>query len=73
MSVLFIHLFTSRKNAEGQSLLLAIAKWIGTLAPTILMGIIEFNIVVLTAGLFCSVFDIIYIILLMKEKEMCHE
>ncbi|MGN0418411.1 hypothetical protein [Anaerostipes faecalis] len=73
MSVLFIHLFTSRKNAEGQSLLLAIAKWIGTLAPTILMGIIEFNIVVLTAGLLCSVFDIIYIILLMKEKEMCHE
>ena len=73
MSVLFIHLFISRKNMEGQSLLLAIAKWIGTLAPTILMGVIEFNIVVLTAGLFCSVFDIIYIILLIKERKVCHE
>lgn len=73
MSVLFIHLFISRKNMEGQSLLLAIAKWIGTLAPTILMGVIEFNIVVLTAGLFCSVFDIIYIILLIKKRKVCHE
>ncbi|MDD2960376.1 MAG: hypothetical protein PHR92_17985 [Lachnospiraceae bacterium] len=68
MSILFIHLFISRKNMEGQSLLLAVAKWIGTLAPTILMGVMQFNIVVLTVGFFCSVFDIIYIILLVKEK-----
>ncbi|WP_456298569.1 transmembrane-type terpene cyclase [Hespellia stercorisuis] len=73
MSVLFIHLFISRKSMEGQSLLLAVAKWIGTLAPTILMGVIQFNIVVLTVGLFCSVFDIIYIILLLKERKVCHE
>ncbi|MDD3340164.1 MAG: hypothetical protein PHS82_15060 [Lachnospiraceae bacterium] len=73
MSVLFIHLFISRKNMEGQSLLLAIAKWIGTLAPTILMGVIHFNIVVLVVGLFCSVFDIIYIILILKERKIRHE
>ena len=73
MSVLFLHLFLSRKNMEGQSLLLAVAKWIGTLAPTILMGVIHFNIVVLTVGLFCSVFDIIYIILIWKEKKVHHE
>ncbi|MDD3184189.1 MAG: hypothetical protein PHT76_02655 [Anaerostipes sp.] len=73
MSVLFLQLFVSRKNMEGQSLLLAVAKWIGTLAPTILMGIIQFNIVVLVTGLFCSLFDILYIILLMKERKKLNE
>lgn len=68
MSVLFIKLYTTRGNMEGQSILLAFAKWIGTLAPTILMGIITFNAVVLVCGIFCSVFDLIYITLLLKEK-----
>ena len=40
MSILFIQLFVKRNGDFGQSLLLAVAKWIGTLAPTILMGVI---------------------------------
>ena len=68
MSVLFIGMYVKRGGMEGQSLLLAVAKWIGTLAPTILMGVITFNWVVLVTGVFCSVFDLIYIALLQKER-----
>ena len=39
---------------------MAVAKWIGTLAPAIQMGIIEdFNIYIVLMGVICSVFDII--------------
>ena len=68
MSVLFISLFLKRNSMEGTSLTLAFAKWIGTLAPTILMGVITFNPVVLTCGVFCTVFDLIYIALLLRHK-----
>lgn len=69
MSILFIDLFWKRGSMEGQSLLLATAKWIGTLAPTILMGWMSFNPYVLCCGIFCSVFDLIYIGMLIKHKK----
>lgn len=69
MSVLFIQLYIKRDGMVGQSVLLAVAKWIGTLAPTILMGIINFNWIVLAAGIFCSIFDLIYITLLLKAQK----
>lgn len=72
MSVMFIGMLMKRGDTEGQSLLLAVAKWIGTLAPTVLLGVINFNAVVLVCGIFCTIFDVIYIVLLMgfekKEK-----
>ncbi len=40
MSVLFISMFIQRKGPDGQSLTIAISKCIGTLAPTILFGIV---------------------------------
>lgn len=61
MSVLFINMLVIRMNTKGQNLTIAISKWIGTLAPTILFGIIYGNQLVLVLGIFCSVFDIIYI------------
>ena len=69
MSVLFIHLFAKRGGDFGQSLLLAVAKWIGTLAPTILMGVITYNPVVLVCGIFCTVFDVVYSALLVNERK----
>lgn len=69
MSVMFVNMFIKRGNMEGQSLLLAGAKWIGTLAPTILMGVITFNPVVIVCGIFCTIFDVIYILLLMNYKK----
>lgn len=65
MSVLFIKMFVQRRGNAGQSVLLAVAKWIGTLAPTILMGVITYNPVVLVCGIFCTIFDLIYIALLL--------
>ena len=74
MSVLFIAMLVQRGNREGQSLNIAINKWIGTLAPTILFGIIgdggfpRGSFLILVAGLGCSVFDLIYIWLLARAK-----
>lgn len=67
MSVLFIAMLSARGNREGQSLSIAINKWIGTLAPTILYGLIgeggfpRGSFLILVAGILCSVFDLIYI------------
>jgi hypothetical protein len=69
MSVLFIQMLLLRKNDKGQNLTIAIAKWIGTLAPTILFGILLENNLVLILGIFCCVFDIIYIWLLFSFKK----
>lgn len=68
MSVLFIHMHRIRRGRSGQSLLLAVSKWIGTLAPTILMGVIHYNAMVLVCGILCSVFDILYIAMLLLDK-----
>lgn len=67
MSVLFIAMLAGRGNREGQSLTIAINKWIGTLAPTILYGLIgeggfpRGSFFILVAGILCSVFDLIYV------------
>jgi hypothetical protein len=68
MSVLFIGMFVSRKGSEGQTMLIAIAKWLGTLAPTILFGIYEQSLFITVVGVFCSVFDLIYIGLLLWDR-----
>lgn len=69
MSILFIAMFARRGDLRGQSVLLAIAKWLGTLAPTVLMGVVSFNALVLVSGILCSVFDLIYIALLVRYKK----
>ncbi len=61
MSILFINMLVHRNDLKGQNLVIAINKWIGTLAPTILFGIIYGNRLALVIGIFCSVFDLIYI------------
>jgi hypothetical protein len=71
MSVLFIAMLAGRGKREGQSLSIAINKWIGTLAPTILYGLIgeggfpRGSFLILVAGLLCTVFDLIYIRMLL--------
>src|SRR5215471_6366059 len=74
MSILFIGMLAKRGSREGQSLTIAINKWLGTLAPTILYGAIgeggfpRGSFLILTVGLLCSVFDVIYIWLLASTK-----
>ena len=68
MSVLFIIMLYKRDSSEGQSMLIAVAKWLGTLAPTIQQGLVQnFNIFILLTGLLCSVWDILYIVLLKRK------
>lgn len=74
MSILFIGMLVKRGSREGQSLTIAINKWLGTLAPTILYGAIgeggfpRGSFLILMLGILCSVFDLIYIWLLAKAK-----
>lgn len=68
MSILFVYMLFSRKSSEGQSMAIAIAKWLGTLAPTLLLGVYrDINIYVIITGALCSVWDLIYIYQLNKK------
>ena len=73
MSVLFIGMLVNRGSSEGQSLTIAVSKWLGTLAPAITYGILGSegtrpSLLVLVIGGFCSLFDLIYIGMLAHTK-----
>lgn len=68
MSGLFIAMFVARGGTRGQSMLIAVAKWIGTLAPTIVFGWIGNSPLILGLGALCSVFDLAYIGLLWRAQ-----
>jgi hypothetical protein len=68
MSGLFIAMFVARRGPRGQSIVIAVSKWIGTLAPTILFGGLAGSAFILGLGLLCSVFDLAYIALLVGAR-----
>jgi hypothetical protein len=68
MSGLFIAMFAARGGARGQSLLVAVAKWIGTLAPSIVFGWFASSPLILGVGALCSVFDLVYIGLMLRAR-----
>jgi hypothetical protein len=68
MSGLFISMFVARRSGRGQSLLIAVSKWLGTLAPTILFGVLTYRPFILVIGLLCSVFDLVYVGLLWRDR-----
>ena len=76
MSGFFIGMLISRNSSIGQSKIIAYSKFIGTLAPTVLIGILggerpfngEASTFVLVLGILCAVLDVIYIILLTKKQ-----
>ncbi len=76
MSVLFIIMLYNRNGTEGQSLTIAISKCLGTLAATIMFGIIRSfdingpNKFMLITGLLIFIIDVVYIILLGKFRQM---
>lgn len=67
MSGLFIALYAGRRGRRGQSLVMAVAKWLGTLAPTFLFGVLEDAPFILGLGLLCAVFDLAYVALLARD------
>jgi hypothetical protein len=68
MSGLFIAMLAARRGPRGQSMLIAVAKWIGTLAPTVSIGVYEHSPFILGLGILCSVFDLVYIGLLRNAR-----
>ncbi|WP_077487934.1 hypothetical protein [Sinomonas mesophila] len=68
MSGLFIAMFVARGGSRGQSLTIAVAKWLGTLAQAIQWGLLSFSPFVLGIGLLCSVLDLAYIGLLLRDR-----
>ncbi|MGB0128936.1 MAG: hypothetical protein WBP72_14955 [Rhodocyclaceae bacterium] len=74
MSVLFIAMLVQRRSSVGQSMTIAVSKWVGTLAPTILFGVVGGegfpgpSPLILVTGLLCSVFDLIYVAMLARVR-----
>ncbi len=68
MSVLFVLMFLERRNLKGQSIFIAIFKWLGTLSVSImnLSGMVSSNPTELFVIFLIQVFDILYIYLLLK-------
>lgn len=68
MSVLFLLMFLERRNLKGQSISIAMFKWLGTLSVAILKfsGIVSSNATELFIILLIQVFDILYIYLIFK-------
>ena len=66
MSVQFVDLIMKRQCKKGSSYIIAFCKWLGTLFPTIVFGIMRENWMCLATGGFAGVFDIIYLIMFFK-------
>jgi len=67
MSVLFIGMLVRRDNVQGQSIYIAIFKWLGTLAPTIQVYVQTGSNLILILGIGCFAYDVIYIGMLYQK------
>jgi hypothetical protein len=69
MSFLFIIMFLRRRGGNGQHMVIAVAKFIGTLAPTIIYTFYFHNWVIAALGLFTAVLDVAYIWMLSRGEK----
>jgi hypothetical protein len=67
MSVLFIGMLVRRNNVDGQSMYIAIFKWLGTLAPTIQMYLQTGSMLILILGIGIFLYDVIYMGMLYQK------
>ena len=68
MSGLFIAMFLARGGTRGQTVTIAVAKWLGTLAPTVAFGIVRPDGFILGIGLLCSLLDLAYLGLMLLAR-----
>ncbi len=68
MSILFISMYTRRGDMRGQSMGIAVSKFIGTLVPTIEMYVfhhgIIFTDIIYLVSILCNIIDLFYILLI---------
>ena len=72
MSVAYLYMLNRRGSSKGQTKLIAMCKWIGTIAPT-LIGAIEHNVFIVVTGIICFVLDGLYFYFLsytMKKEKL---
>jgi hypothetical protein len=67
MSVLFIEMLARRNSVDGQSMYIAIFKWLGTLAPTIQFHLGTGSKLILVLGMGIFLYDVIYIGMLYRK------
>ncbi|HEV8280724.1 MAG TPA: hypothetical protein VGQ02_02600 [Candidatus Limnocylindrales bacterium] len=67
MSILFIAMLVGRDDVRGQSMYVAIFKWLGTLAPTIQMYGQTGSNLILVLGIAVFLYDVIYIAMLYRK------
>ena len=67
MSILFIGMLVRRDSVDGQSMGVAVFKWLGTAAPTLLFYLVSGSNLVLVLGILIFVFDLIYIAMLYQK------
>ena len=67
MSVLFIAMLVGRNGVRGQSMTIAVFKWLGTLAPTIQVYGQTGSNLILVLGAAIFVYDVIYIAMLYRQ------
>lgn len=67
MSVLFIAMLVRRDSMAGQSMYIAVFKWLGTLAPTVQMFAQTGSTLILVLGIGCFLYDVIYVGMLYRK------
>lgn len=67
MSILFVVMLVQRNSVAGQSMYIALFKWIGTLAPTILFYARTGSLLILVFGVGCFIYDLVYIFMLYNK------
>ncbi len=67
MSILFIAMLVRRGDVRGQSMYIALFKWIGTLAPTILVTLATGSRLVLILGACIFLYDVVYVVMLYRK------
>jgi hypothetical protein len=69
MSLAFLAMAGMRAPGRGQSRVIAAAKLVGTLAATVIFGVIEGSAFVLGLGIACAVLDVLYLIVVIRDVD----
>jgi len=67
MSVLFVDMLVRRNGIEGQSMTIAICKWLGTLVPVLQAAYYTTDPLLIALGIGIFLYDVLYIVMLYRK------